>query len=131
MFKVGDKVVRKEGCRGEVWCMRTNTPSAPFPVLGQKDRYLKVLPSDEIPNWDESYFDLYVEPAAVPKFKVGDKVHIPGNKAIPPSTIRDIKFVYTFLEHANVIHEAKLSLYIGPPKPREVIVDGVIYREVT
>lgn len=127
MFKVGDKVVRKEGYRDEAWCMRTNTPSAPFPVLGQRDRYLKVLPSDEIPNWDESYFDLYAEPAAVPKFKVGDIVMGVNDKTRTPSKITKVEFRYFTDGAMQDVRESKLVAF-EPLK--EITVDGVIYREV-
>lgn len=139
MFKVGDKVVRKAKDIQGFW---TTSGLSDKPVtitkvtrhtgnyLGREDD-IKIEGNES--TWCSKYFDLYVEPVATPtpKFKVDDKVIFTNAKKKKHETkIKGVFVAYEVEVNKGTILVKEERLSNPPPIPREITVDGVVYREV-
>lgn len=135
MFKVGDKVIRKERYIKGFWTSNghSNKPEIVKEVIPEGGEEVIKVEGDQN-QWYSKYFYLYFGPAQTwtPKYAVGDKV-MPSKAMswLRPVTIKSVKckFIYeTGESHFDNVPEEKVQAFIQ--KPREIIQDGVKYREV-
>lgn len=134
MFKVGDKVVRKNPYSNG-WAHGTNPVVITSIKPTGKGKWFSVE-GDALDDhkWYVYNFDLYVEPAKTwtPKYAVGDKIMPAKTKSwLRPVVVTGIRcqFIYeTGAAYLNNVPEDKVQPFIQ--KPREIVQDGVTYREI-